>query len=135
MEEHLADMYAVSPPESVHALDIVSLKAPEITFFSGWENEQLQGCVALKTLTSDHVELKSMRTTRAARGKGVAKQLLTHALNAAQANGFTTVSLETGAEDYFIPARKLYEKFGFSYCAPFAQYIDDPNSRFMTKCL
>ncbi len=132
LEEHLADMYATSPPESVHALDVEALKAPEITFFSGWKNDQLMGCVAIKQIEDCHVELKSMRTSRHARQSGVASQLLKHVLEVAKARGNTRISLETGSEEYFRAARNLYQKFGFSYCEPFATYQADPNSHFMT---
>lgn len=132
LEEHLADMYAVSPPESVHALDVVALKDPAITFFSAWQGEQLQGCVAIKELDSKHAELKSMRTTSSARNKGVASGLLQHALDVCNQRGYEKISLETGSVDYFLPARRLYEKFGFSYCDPFGSYQQDPFSAFMT---
>ncbi|EIT6978205.1 GNAT family N-acetyltransferase [Vibrio vulnificus] len=133
LEEHLADMYATSPPESVHALDVEALKSPTITFFSGWLGGELQGCLAIKELTPQHVELKSMRTANASRKSGVASKLLKHALNSAIERGYHQVSLETGTQDFFLPARNLYEKFGFSYCGPFADYEMDPHSHFMTR--
>ncbi len=128
-------MYATSPPESVHALDVSALKSPDITLFSGWLNGELQGCVAMKQLTPEHIELKSMRTARSSRHSGVASKLLTHALNTAIDNGYTKASLETGTEVFFQPARRLYQKFGFTYCQPFADYKLDPNSHFMTRAL
>lgn len=133
LEEHLADMYATSPPESVHALDVEALKSPNITFFSGWLGGELKGCLAIKELTPQHIELKSMRTAYASRKSGVASKLLTHALNSAIEQGYQQVSLETGTQDFFLPARNLYEKFGFSYCGPFADYEIDPHSHFMTR--
>ncbi|ROR26838.1 putative acetyltransferase [Vibrio crassostreae] len=132
LEEHLADMYATSPPESVHALDLDGLKSPEITFFSAWKDSQLLGCVAIKELDTQHAELKSMRTSQFARKSGVASQLLQHVLDTAAIRKYQTISLETGSEDYFKAARKLYEKFGFGYCEPFADYILDPHSQFMS---
>ncbi|PMM56366.1 GNAT family N-acetyltransferase [Vibrio splendidus] len=132
LEEHLADMYATSPPESVHALDIKDLKSPEITFFSAWKENQLLGCVAIKELDTQHAELKSMRTTQFARQSGVASKLLQHVLDTAAARQYQQISLETGSEDYFKAARNLYEKFGFGYCEPFADYELDPYSQFMT---
>ncbi|WP_448568921.1 GNAT family N-acetyltransferase [Thalassotalea ganghwensis] len=135
LQEHLADMYATSPKESVHALDIDALKSPDITFFSGWIGSELLGCVAIKELTPDHIELKSMRTTSSARQSGVATKLLSHALNVAIKRGYQKVSLETGTQDFFRPARNLYEKFGFAYCEPFANYKVDPHSHFMTRGL
>ncbi|ELA7368116.1 GNAT family N-acetyltransferase [Vibrio parahaemolyticus] len=133
LEEHLADMYATSPAESVHALDVEALKSPDITFFSGWVNGELQGCLAIKQLTPRHVELKSMRTSNSSRKSGVATKLLTHALNTALDKGYRKVSLETGTQQFFQPARNLYEKFGFTYCEPFADYELDPHSHFMTR--
>ncbi|MDN2482633.1 GNAT family N-acetyltransferase [Vibrio agarivorans] len=133
LEEHLVDMYATSPAESVHALDVEALKSPGITFFSGWVNGELQGCLAIKQLTPRHVELKSMRTSNSSRKSGVATKLLTHALNTAIEKGYRKVSLETGTQKFFQPARNLYEKFGFTYCEPFADYELDPHSHFMTR--
>ena len=135
LEEHLADMYATSPPESVHALDVNALRAPDITFFSAWREGELQGCLAIRQLTPEHIELKSMRTTRPSRKSGVATRLLTHVLNFAIDSGYKKASLETGAQEFFKPARNLYEKLGFNYCAPFADYKVDPHSHFMTRNL
>lgn len=128
LQEHLADMYATSPPESVHALDLDELRKPSIEFWSAWESEELRGCGALKTLSPDEVELKSMRTVRAARGAGVGGAVLGFLLSRARALGFSRVLLETGTEEYFAPARRLYERHGFTVCPPFADYTPDPHS-------
>lgn len=122
LEEHLADMYANSPPDSVHALDHVSLQSPEITFFSAWDGDQLLGCVAIKQLTPEHSELKSMRTSISARKTGVATHLLNQFMKVAAERGYRAISLETGAQEFFRPARQLYKKHGFSYCPPFSDY-------------
>ena len=135
LEEHLSDMYATSPPESVHALDVEALKASNITFFSGWKQHQLAGCVAIKTLDTHSAELKSMCTAKPFRGCGVASQLLLFALEHAKMKEFSSVSLETGTQDYFFAARTLYKKFGFVDCGPFGSYSIDPNSHFMTRAL
>lgn len=132
LQEHLADMYATSPPESVHALDVDALKASNIRFFSAWQGDVLAGCVAIKTLSNDMAELKSMRTTKAYRGKGVGQALLQFIIEHAKTQGFSSLTLETGTQDYFAPARSLYRKFGFTECGPFGQYKLDPNSHFMT---
>ena len=131
LNEHLADMYATSPAESVHALDVDALKASNIRFFSAWQGT-LAGCVAIKTLDNQMAELKSMRTARAFRGQGVGQALLQFIIDHAKAQGFTSISLETGTQDFFAPARALYRKFGFTDCGPFGQYKLDPNSHFMT---
>ncbi|HWJ08627.1 MAG TPA: GNAT family N-acetyltransferase [Nocardioides sp.] len=132
LEEHLADMYATSPPESVHALDPDALAVPAITFWTARDEQELLGCVALKTLSAEHAEIKSMRTATAARRRGVARILLDHVLAEASGRGLRRVSLETGAEDYFVAARTLYATRGFTECDPFEGYAPDPNSVFMT---
>lgn len=133
LEEHLADMRAISPPESVHALDLDGLRRPEITFWTAWSGAALLGCGALKELSPDHGEVKSMRTARAHRRSGVARAMLAHIVAAARRRGYQRLSLETGSMAEFAPARALYERFGFGYCGPFAGYVDDPNSVFMTR--
>jgi putative acetyltransferase len=133
LEEHIEEMKSVSPPESKHALDVESLKDPDITFWTVWDNRELVGCGALKRLDSAHAEIKSMRTSAGARGKGIASMLLTHMLDAARSRGHRRASLETGSMAYFERARRLYLKHGFEYCAPFAEYKKDPNSVFMTR--
>lgn len=129
--EHLADMFATSPAESVHALDPTALSSPAITFWTARDgNGALLGCAALKTLGPTDGELKSMRTTTAARGQGVGAALLAHVLSAAAEQGLQAVHLETGTQDYFAPARRLYERAGFVECGPFADYALDPHSVF-----
>ncbi|WP_246125153.1 GNAT family N-acetyltransferase [Cellulomonas xylanilytica] len=129
--EHLEDMYATSPAESVHALDPRALAAPGITFWTARDaGGELLGCAALKALGPADAELKSMRTGTAARGRGVGAAVLAHVLAAAAEQGIRTVLLETGTQDYFAPARRLYERAGFVECPPFADYVLDPHSVF-----
>lgn len=135
LQEHLDDMYATSPAESVHALDIEALRQSNIEFWTAWHGEDLLGCIALKALDAKHAEIKSMRTSHQARGKGVAKSLLVHLEKKAEQHGYARLSLETGTEDYFTAARALYLSHGFVECEPFADYVLDPNSTFMTKTL
>jgi putative acetyltransferase len=130
--EHLDDMHLHSPPESVHALDPDELKRPEITFWSIWSNAELVGCGALKEIDPTHAEIKSMRTRTKFRGHGAGKLMLRHLLDEAKRRGYERLSLETGSMAAFEPARRLYESHGFAYCGPFADYILDPNSVFMT---
>ncbi|PZD97623.1 GNAT family N-acetyltransferase [Paenibacillus sambharensis] len=131
--EHLKDMTVHSPPESIHALDIEGLKQPGVTFWSIWEGDELLGCGALKELDSSHGEIKSMRTASAHRRKGAARQILAHIMEEAVRRGYRRVSLETGSMEAFKAARNMYESFGFQYCPPFADYVEDPYSVFMTK--
>lgn len=135
LRDHMADMHASSPPESIHALDVEALKHPSITFWCLESDAEVLGCVALKELDAQHGEIKSMRTTAAARNRGVASRLLEHLVTEAKTRQYQRLSLETGSQDFFLPARRLYEKYGFGYCEPFADYQPDPNSRFMTLVL
>ncbi|MFD0412055.1 GNAT family N-acetyltransferase [Kitasatospora sp. NPDC127116] len=135
LDEHVQQMRAISPPESTHALDLDALRRPGITFWSVRDDGVLVGCGALKQLDADHAELKSMRTAPLRKRSGVASLLLEHIITEARRMGFTKLSLETGTPDFFLPARKLYEKFGFVPCEPFADYRPDPNSAFMTRAL
>jgi putative acetyltransferase len=133
LREHLHSMTLHSPPESIHALDIEALRKPEITFWSAWDGTALMGCGAIKELDSQHGEIKSMRTASAHLRKGVAAALMRHILEEAQRRSYQRLSLETGSMEAFAPARRLYASFGFEECAPFADYVEDPYSIFMTK--
>ena len=136
LTEHLEEMHATSPPESVHALDLARLRADDIVFVTARDADgTLLGCGALKLHDADLAEIKSMRTTAAARGRGVATSVLLSLLDLARARGIGRVSLETGAEDHFIPARRLYERHGFVPCGPFADYTDDPLSVYLTRAV
>ena len=135
LDEHLKNMHLISPPESVHALDIETLRKPEITFWSAWADSELYGCGALKQLNPEHGEVKSMRTASLHLRKGVASALLNYIIDVAIQRGYKKLSLETGSMKEFTPARTMYEKFGFSYCGPFEGYSEDPNSVFMVKHL
>jgi putative acetyltransferase len=135
LEEHLAEMHGTSPPESVHALDHAALADPAITFWTAREDGLLLGTAALKRLADGSGEVKSMRTATAARGRGVAALLLVHLLDEARRRGWARVSLETGSQDHFAPARRLYARHGFVPCGPFADYRPDPHSVFLTLAL
>lgn len=139
LSEHLRDMRRISPPESVHALDLDALRGPGVSFWSVWSDDspeaELMGCGALKELEASHGEIKSMRTAQAHRGKGVGSAMLAHILGEARARGYARVSLETGSQAEFEPARRLYAAHGFDFCPPFGSYREDPNSVFMTLTL
>ncbi|KGI76821.1 hypothetical protein LF63_0114240 [Oleiagrimonas soli] len=135
LEAHLQDMRAVSPPESKHALDLDGLRAPDITFWTVHRDDALVGCGALKALDPAHGEIKSMRIDAACRGQGIGSTLLEHIEREARRRGYLRLSLETGAMDFFRPARALYARHGFTPCPPFAAYRPDPNSVFLTKSL
>lgn len=135
LREHLRSMHELSPPDSVHALDIDRLRRPDVTFWTVWEGGELLGCGALRELSPEHGEVKSMRTADAHRGRGVGRAVLSHIIEEAQARAYGRLSLETGRTKAFEPAHKLYESFGFTRCAPFADYVDDPFSIFMTMPL
>ena len=135
LREHLRSMHEHSPPESVHALDLAALRKPEITFWTAREGDELLGCGALKELDASHAEIKSMRTSMSHRRKGVARAILVHIIDEARRRSYRRLSLETGSHGPFEAARSLYESFGFAYCDPFADYVEDPYSVFMTRTL
>jgi putative acetyltransferase len=95
----------------------------------------LLGCGALKALDPKQDEVKSMRTPGAHRRKGAGRALLAHIVEVVKSRGYEHLSLETGSHAAFRPAQQLCESFGFSYCGPFGQYLEDPHSVFMTKRL
>ena len=135
LDEHVQSMHSLSPPGSVHVLDLAALRTPDISFWTAWSGDQLLGCGALKALTATHGEIKSMRTATAHRGNGVARAMLAHLIDEAVARDYEQLSLETGSMAAFAPAHRLYESHGFAYCAPFGDYTDDPNSVYMTRRL
>lgn len=132
---HLAGMHDSSPAESVHALDIDGLRHPAVTFWSAWSEGELAGIGALKRLDAERGELKSMRVDDRFRGTGVGRALLRHIMNDAREHGMTSLWLETGSTEEFLPARRLYESEGFAPCGPFEGYTLDPFSMFLTRTL
>jgi putative acetyltransferase len=135
LAEHVEEMRSITPPESKHALDLDGLRRPEVTFWSVLDGGTVVGCGAIKALDASHAEVKSMRTARSHKKRGVASRLLQHIISEARRMGYARLSLETGSADFFAPARGLYTKHGFEYCPPFAGYAEDPHSIFMTKAL
>jgi putative acetyltransferase len=135
LREHLENMYEITPPESVHALDLDALRAPNITFWTAWQGDELLGCGALKELDAKSGEVKSMRTVKAHRRKGVAAKILEYIIQEAKRRAYGYLYLETGSFREFAPARTLYVRYGFEYRGPFGEYTDDPNSVFMVKKL
>ena len=140
LEEHLADMLATSPAESVHALGLGALAGPDITFWTARDSAVpggavLLGCGALKELGAEDGEIKSMRTAQHARGRGIAALVLRRILDEARLCGYRRLFLETGSQEFFAPARRLYARHGFVPCPPFAGYQPDPNSVFMVRSL
>ena len=135
LQEHLNNMLDITPAGSVHALDLDKLRAPEISFWSAWQNNELLGCGALKELDKETGEIKSMRTKEQHRGKGIASNMLEHIIAEAKKRNYTHLNLETGAFPEFAKARALYEKYGFTYRDAFGDYTNDPNSVYMTKKL
>ena len=133
LDEHVRQMRAITPLESKHALDLDALRHPDITMWSAYDGDELVGCAALRRLSPTHGELKSMRTRPSRARAGIASTLLTHLLTEAATRGWTRLSLETGTDPFFAPARKLYEKFGFTYCDPFSGHTPSPHNTFMTR--
>lgn len=135
LQWHLDHMYAITPAGSVFALDIDALRVPEITFWSAYLEGELVGCVALKEHGGGLGEIKSMHTLEKHRGKRIAHNLIKHLIQEADQRGLKRLSLETGKTEHFVPAQKLYERFGFTASGPFADYGPDPHSYFMTLAL
>lgn len=132
LEQHLAEMASHTPAESVHALPISKLTGPDVSFWSIWSGNRLAGCGALKELDPGHAEIKSMRAADDFRGKGLGGVILTCLLTEARSRGYVRVSLETGSNPPFEAARRLYARHGFVECEPFADYVLDPWSVYMT---
>jgi putative acetyltransferase len=132
LDTHVTRARAETAAGSAHALDLAGLKAPDMTFWSAWEGDQVVGVGALRQLSPAHGEIKSMHTAETARGRGVGSALLRRIMETARARGMRRLSLETGSWAYFLPARALYARHGFVECGPFGEYREDPNSVFMT---
>ncbi|GLQ45745.1 N-acetyltransferase [Dyella lipolytica] len=132
LDTHVTTARAETARGSAHALDLAGLQSPDIRFWAIWENEQLLGVGALRRLTPDHGEIKSMHTAQSTRRHGAGSAMLRHIIDTARAEGLSRLSLETGAWDYFIPARAFYRRHGFVECPPFGDYAADPNSVFMS---
>jgi putative acetyltransferase len=133
LEEHLRHMHEITPPESVHALDLDGLRRADITFWTARIDDTVVGCCALRELDAGHGEIKSMRTPDAWRGRGIGRAMLHHLMAEARRRGYRRLSLETGSMAAFAAAQGLYTSHGFSPCGPFADYGPDPNSLFMTR--
>ena len=133
--KHFIELRAASPEGSAHVLDIPGLKVPSIKFWSLWENQKLMGCGALKFLEKEHGEFKSIRIHNNFRKKGNGVNVINHLITEAKKLNISRLSIETGAGDFFIPARKLFKKCGFEPCEPFAHYKDDINSVYFTKLI
>lgn len=135
LETHFAGMLANSPEGSCHFLDFDGLNAPDVTFWSIWDDERLAGCGALKELDAEHGEIKSMRTHADHLRKGVGATMLMHIISEGRERGYRRLILETGSTEAFVPALAMYEAHGFEYCPPFGDYVEDPFSRFMTLAM
>jgi len=128
LKKHFIELRSVSPEGSAHVLDISGLKIPSIKFWSLWDGDDLVGCGALKFLDKHHGEFKSIRVADKFRGKGMGEKIISHLIDRSKQIGIKKLSIETGAGNFFDPARKLFKKFGFKNCKPFAHYKNDPNS-------
>ena len=132
LNKHFIELRSVSPKGSAHVLDIEGLKDKSIKFWSLWDNNELIGCGALKFLEKNHGEFKSIRVADKFRRSGIGEKIIEHLIEEAMKLEISKLSIETGAGDFFIPARKLFSKFGFKKCIPFAHYKEDPNSCYYT---
>lgn len=135
MQRHSTMINAASPPEAVHLLDACGLALPGVAFHVMRENGEPVGMGAFKQVDATHAEIKSMHVLAELRGRGLARRMLDHLLDEAQAAGFSRISLETGPQAAFAAARRLYEGAGFVFCPAFEGYVEDPHSVFMTRSL
>ena len=135
LTKHFVELRAASPEGSAHVLDIPGLKVPSIKFWSLWDNEKLIGCGALKFLDKEHGEFKSIRIHDNFRKQGKGINVINHLINEAKKLKIKRLSIETGAGDFFIPARKLFKNTGFTICEPFAHYKEDINSVYLTMLI
>ena len=135
LKNHFIELRAASPEGSAHVLDIPGLKIPSIKFWSLWRDDQLMGCGALKFLEKNHGEFKSIRVHDNFRKKGNGIKVINHLIDKAKKLEIKKISIETGAGDFFTPARKLFDKCGFRPCPPFAHYKEDINSLYFTKLI
>jgi putative acetyltransferase len=133
--KHFIELRAVSPQGSAHVLNILGLKVPSIKFWSLWENDMLVGCGALKFLNKKHGEFKSIRIHDNFRKQGNGINVISHLINEAKKLNIKRLSIETGAGDFFKPARKLFKHCGFETCKPFAHYKEDINSVYLTMII
>ena len=133
LTKHFIELRAASPEGSAHVLDITGLKVDSIKFWSLWENENLFGCGALKFLDKEHGEFKSIRIHDSFRNKGNGIKVINHLIHEAKKLNIKKLSIETGAGNFFIPARKLFKRCNFKSCEPFAHYKKDDNSIYLTK--
>ena len=131
LKKHFKELRAASPEGSAHVLDIPGLKEVSIKFWSLWENKNLLGCGALKFLSKEHGEFKSIRVHDNFRNKGNGIKVINHLIYEAQKLKIKRISIETGAGKFFEPARKLFKSCGFEECEPFGHYKTDPNSCYM----
>jgi putative acetyltransferase len=132
LEEHLRNMYEVTPPDYVFAFDASQLRAPGITLWTAWEDDTLLGCAALKELSPTEGEVKSMRTPASLRRRGAGRALLNHILHVSRERRYHALFLETGCQPEFAPAHTLYRSVGFRECGPFGPYKENGNSVFMS---
>jgi putative acetyltransferase len=132
VDYHIRSARAQTVEGSAHAIGTSGLMADNIRFWSAWDGEILAGIGAVKTLSQDHGEIKSMHTAMDYRGRGVGSLILKHIIAVAREMGMTRLSLETGSWDYFKPAHTLYSRHGFVECEPFGDYKPDVNSLFFT---
>jgi putative acetyltransferase len=132
LDTHVTNARAETAQGSAHALDLAGLQSPDVQFWAIWDDEELLGVGALKHLSPNLGEVKSMHTAQSTRRRGAGSAMLRHIIESARTSGMTRLSLETGSWDYFTPARTFYKRHGFIECAPFGDYVEDPNSIFMT---
>ncbi|KAL2016433.1 hypothetical protein VTK56DRAFT_3520 [Thermocarpiscus australiensis] len=129
LAEHFIEQRRNVPEGFAYVLDLNGLDNPAITFWSAWERASSGrasiepiGVGALKELDEETGEIKSMRSAKLHRGKGVGRALLGAIVSEARSRGYRRLYLETGTADVYRPAVALYRRAGFVSCGAFGEY-------------
>jgi putative acetyltransferase len=135
LQAHWLFCTSSTPIEHVYALDASKLFSPDITVFGARIDGELVGVGAMRRLDTEHAELKSMHTLAKSRGLGVGKAMVAHIEEFARRSGIERMSLETGTNEAFRPARELYKSLGYQSCDAFGDYVLSEDNMCMTKSI
>ena len=135
LQAHWLFCTSSTPIEHVYALDASKLFSPDITVFGARINGELVGVGAIRKLDAHHAELKSMHTLAKSRGSGVGRAMVAHIEDFARSSGIERMSLETGTNEAFKPARELYKYLGYNSCDAFGDYVLSEDNMCMTKLI
>lgn len=132
---HRAQAHAETPENFAFALDLDALRDPAISVFAGWVADRLVTIGAIRAFGDGTGEVKSMRTAPGEERQGHAQAMLGRLIAEARGRGWTRLLLETGTNEPFAAARRLYERNGFVDCGPFGDYRASDHNRFYALTL